>query len=69
MGLYISPDDLTVNVPLEFLCPTGRPEDFIGLTHVLPRTPGVLRYSQALERTEIANGQPRTAVVFGDPWH
>jgi len=66
--VYVSPDDLTVNVPLEFLCPTGEPADFIGLQRVLPRAAGVLRYGQASGEATIKATGPPAAIVFGDPW-
>ena len=67
--VYLSPDDLSVNLPLEFLCPSGEPDDFLGLIHLLPRTPGVLHYSRALKALTVAAGHPPTAMIFCNPTH
>jgi tetratricopeptide (TPR) repeat protein len=69
LPILVSPDDLTANVPLELLTPTGDAKDCLGLRRVLARTPGVARFARAVGPASIgASGAP-SAAVFANPRH
>ena len=67
--IYLSPDELTSNVPLELMCAAENGDDWVGLNHVLARTPGVARYREALQETAITGPGPPSMVLFADPRH
>ena len=65
----MSPDDLASNLPLELMCPSDEEGDWIGLRHVLARTPGVVRYTEALRDVVITSPKPPSVALFADPRH
>jgi CHAT domain-containing protein len=67
--VYLSPDDLTANLPFELLNPTGAPDDWLGLRHVLSRTPGLARYAQALGELQLHTDARPNVILFGNPTH
>jgi hypothetical protein len=67
--VYLSPDDLTVSLPFEFLNPTGKLEDWLGLRHVLSRTPGLASYGRALTELTLQTDAAPNVTLFANPTH
>jgi tetratricopeptide (TPR) repeat protein len=68
-GIALSLDPQTGVLPLEFLTPTGKPEDFLCLKMEMPRAPGERLFRQCQERNLIGDGVGPRSLVFGNPTH
>src|SRR5262249_30055925 len=64
--IFMAPCGATINLPWELVWIPGRGQ-YLGLSHVLPRTHGLGELASVLERQPFS-GRPR-AVVVGNPLH
>ncbi|NIM05659.1 MAG: tetratricopeptide repeat protein, partial [Armatimonadetes bacterium] len=66
-GIALSLDPEVGVLPLEFLTPTGKPEDFLCLKMEMPRVPGERLFRQCQERNVIDGAGEYCTLVFGNP--